>query len=100
ERRRRLVAAIDLTLGEVENLLEDLAQSLCRERTAVRAREVLQHPLLALRVDERQPARLLVALQARAELEARVDRLDDRAVVVGDLLPELPDQRVGFAHRP
>src|SRR5256885_972962 len=51
-------------------------------RPSVGACEVAEHPLLALRVDERQPARLLVFLQARHELQPRVDRLDDRPIGV------------------
>ena len=92
------LAALDLALGQREDLVEQLLQAVARERAAVCAREVLQHPLLAVGVDEREPARLLVALQARDELQARVHRLDDRAVVVRDLLPELADERVVLGH--
>src|SRR6478672_3505201 len=87
-------------VSEFENLLEHLSQPFGRKGPAVRAAQVLQHPLLTLGVDERHPARLLVALQPRDELQPRVDRLDDRAVVVGDLLSQLPDQRVWLAHLP
>ena len=54
--------ALDLALGQREDLVEQLLQAVARERPAVGAREVLQHPLLAVGVDERHAARLLVAL--------------------------------------
>ena len=98
KKRTRALAALDLALGQPEDLFEQLLQAVARERPAVRAREVLQHPLLAVVIDERHAARLLVALQPRDELQARVDRLDDRAVGVRDLLPELADERVVLGH--
>ena len=65
-----------------------------RERAAVRARQVLEHPLLALGVEEADPARLLVRLDLRDELQPLVEGVDDRAVGVGDLLAELRDDGV------
>ena len=61
----------------------------------VRTREVAENPLLTLRVDEVDSARLLVRLQLGDEAQARVDRFDEGAVVVRDLVPKLLDDRVG-----
>ena len=85
-------------LREVEHLLEQLLQPVRRERAAVCALQVLQHPLLALGVEEVDAARLLVALQPRDEPQPRVDRVDDRPVGVGDLLAELLDEWVVVCH--
>ena len=54
--RRGLVAlgALDLALREREDLVEQLLQALAGQRSAVGAGEVLQHPLLAVGVDERR----------------------------------------------
>src|SRR5215212_3461950 len=71
-------------LREVQDAAVELAQPVGGQRAAVRALEVAQHPLLALRVDEADAVRLLVALQARDELEPLVQRLHQLAVVVGD----------------
>ena len=56
--------------------------------------EIPEDPLLALGIDESDPARLLVGLQLRHEPEPLVQRLDERAVVVRDLLPVLADDGV------
>ncbi len=82
----------NLPLRQVEDRLIDLAQTLLRQRPAVRAREVAQDPLLALQVDELQALRLLVPLQSSDELESAIEPTDQRAVVVRDLLAELSDQ--------
>src|SRR5688572_9303809 len=47
----------DLSLGQVENRGVDLLQPLRRERAAVGASHVAEHPLLAIGVDEVHPAR-------------------------------------------
>src|SRR5437667_354551 len=82
-----------------DRVIEESAQALGRERAAVRAQQVAQHPLLALGIDEVEPTLLLVALQARHELQARVHRLHDRAIGVRDLLSELPDQGISRRRR-
>src|SRR5213595_277430 len=51
------------------------------EPAAVRACQVLEHPLLAFGVDEADPARLLVALQPGDEIQPLVDPVDERPVV-------------------
>src|SRR6185295_14814860 len=55
---------------------------------------------LALRVEEVDSARRLVALQPRDNPHARVERLDERTIGVVDLLAELLDQRVVGHGRP
>src|SRR5205823_7156115 len=89
----------DLALREVEDLREELPQAVGRERPAVRAQQVVEHPLLALEVDELETSVLLVALQARDELQACVDRLYDGTVRVRDLLSELADEGVRSRRR-
>ena len=94
---RELAAGLrapDLALGQVEQLGVDLLQAFGRERAPVRARQVLQHPLLSRRVEEADTALLLHLLEPRDELQPGVERLDDADVVVGELLAQLPDQRV------
>src|SRR5207245_1485165 len=93
-----LLAAVDLALREVEDLREELAEPFLRERSAVQALEVAQHPFLAFGVDEVDAPRLLVLLDARHQLEALVEGLDERAVGVRDLLSKLPDQRIVGVH--
>src|SRR5215210_2514730 len=91
----------DLALREREQLGVQRGEPTGRERSAVGAQEVLQHELLARGVDEVVAARLLVRLQARNQLEPLVDRRDESAVVVGDLLAQLADERVlrGVGHQ-
>src|SRR5205823_6993485 len=89
-----LIASRHLALRQVEYLAEDLAEALRRERSPVRAGQVAEHPLLALGIDEREPARFLVVLQPRDELQPGVDRFDDRAVGIGDLLAQLADHGI------
>ena len=96
--RGRRARLRDFALRQLEDAREELAQPVGRHRPAVRALEVAQHPLLALRVDEADSARLLVALQPRHELEPLVEGLDQLPVVVGDRLAELAHDRVDFAH--
>src|SRR4051794_10116083 len=89
-----LFASLNLALRQVQDLLEQFLQPVLRERAAICSRQVLQHPLFALGVDEVDSARFLVTLEARDEAEAGVDRIDDRAIGVRDLLSKLLDQRV------
>src|SRR5438067_578784 len=90
----------DLALGELEERAVELAQALGRDRPLVGPRQVLEDPLLSRHVDEIDAAGLLVVLQARDEPQALVQRLDERAVVVRDLLAELTDDRVcALVHR-
>jgi hypothetical protein len=79
----------DLALAEVEDRGVDLFEALRGKGAAVRARDVTQHPLLAVGIDEVEAARFLVALQLGDEPQARVDRLDQGSIVVRDLLAEL-----------
>jgi len=89
-----LAAPPDLALRQIQDLAEDLVEAFSRERPAICAAEVAEHPLLPLRVDERQSARLLVGLELCHELQPGVDRLDDPPVGVGDLLAQLADQGI------
>src|SRR6266550_1548467 len=82
-------------LREREDRLVERAQPVRGQRAAVRTRQVAEDPLLTLRVDEVDPARLLVRLQLRNEAQPRVDRLDERPVIVRDLVAELLDDWVG-----
>src|SRR5687768_5174659 len=84
----------DLALGEVEQGAVDLAQAFGRERALIRAREVREHPVLARLIDELEAARRLVLLQPLDELQPAVDGVDEREVVVRDLLSELPNDRI------
>ena len=93
-KRTELVALRDFALRQVEHGREELAQPLGQSGPRVRAREVLEHPLLALGVEEPDPARVLVGLDLRNELQPLVDRVHDRAVGVGDLLAELAEDGV------
>src|SRR5262249_27580069 len=82
--------------------LVDLLETVGRQRPAVRALEVLDHPGLARRIDEVDVARLLVLLQARDQAEPLVHLLDEGAIGVGDLRAHLADDRIGvlaLAHR-
>src|SRR4029453_3686627 len=65
----------DLPLGQVEDGGVDLLEPLAGERPAVRACHVAQHPLLALGMDEIQPAGFLVVLQLLHEPKTDCDRL-------------------------
>src|SRR2546421_153009 len=101
--RRRLGAvfpASDFALRQVENLLEELLQSFVRKRSAICALEVLQHPLLPLRVDEADSARFLVALEARDQSQTHVQRVHDGTVRVGDFLAEPADEGIVVHGRP
>ena len=69
-----------------EDAREELAQPFVRQRPAVRALEVRDDPLFALGIEEVDALLLLVALQLCDEVESRVQRLDELAVVVGDAL--------------
>ena len=90
----------DLSLREVEDRLEQLPQALFRERAPVRAGQVVEHLLLALRVEKAEPLRVLVGLDLRDELEAMVHGFDDRAVEGGDLLAEPVQDRIVGHGRP
>ena len=61
---------------------------------AVRASQLAEHRPLALGIEEADPARLLVRLDLRDQLQPGVDRVDDRAVGVRDLLAELAEDGV------
>src|SRR5581483_1503202 len=82
-------------LHEVEQLVVQLCETLRRERPAVAALEVLQHPLLACEIDEADAVLVLVSLQLCDESEALVHELDERAVDVGDLPSQVADERIG-----
>ena len=87
----------NLALRQVEHLRVELAQPFGRQRAAVRALQVVEHPLLAFRIDEADSVRLLVALQPRDELESLVECVDELAVVVRDRLAKLADEWIGLA---
>src|SRR5581483_1816832 len=83
-----------LALHEVEELVVELAEALRRQRAAVRALEVLQHPLLAGEVDEPDAVLLLVPLQLRDEPQPLVHELDERGVEIRDLTSHVADERI------
>ena len=62
--------------------------------------QVAEHPLFALGVEEADALSFLVRPQARDELEAPVDGVDELAVVVGDRLADLADERIRFMSGP
>ena len=89
--------SIDFLLRQVEDVVVQLAQPFLGQRAAVRALEVLQHPLLAREIDEADPVLVLVPLQLRDEAQPLVHELDERAVEIGDLATHLQDVRI-FSH--
>src|SRR5439155_6155720 len=64
------------------------------QRTGVRVRERLQEALLLFRIDELDPRIVLVALELGDEPQARVDRVDDDPVLLGDLRAQALDRCV------
>src|ERR1700740_279347 len=58
-----LSALLHPAFGRVEQLVVQLGEPVRRERTAVCALEVLEHPLLARKVDEADAVLLFVVLQ-------------------------------------
>src|SRR3954468_10244057 len=87
-KRRPDLSLAQFALGEREQLGVERAQAFVRERAAIRAGLVGEHPLLAVRIHEGNPVLVLVPLDLRDELEPAVERLDDRAVDRGDLFPQ------------
>lgn len=59
-----------------------------------------EQPLLPCRIEEVEPALLLDALQARDQLEAEIQRLDDPDVVLGQVLAQPVDLGIGAQGRP
>ena len=94
----RLLAAAELAFRQREQLRVELAQPVVRQRTAVRACEVLEQPLLAGRVEEVDSDLLFHALQLRDQLEPGIQRLDDLHVVGRQLFAELRDAWVVGGH--
>src|SRR5487761_463988 len=86
---------LDLPLHEVEQLVVQLREPFRRQRPAIAALEVLQHPLLPCEVDEADAVLLLVSLQLRHEAQALVHEFDERAVDIGDLAPQVAHERIG-----
>src|SRR5690348_4107180 len=73
------VTLLHLALHQVEELVVQLGETLRRQRPAVAALEVLQHPLLTREVDEPDPVLVLVPLQLRDQSQPLVHELDERA---------------------
>src|SRR3982074_1479701 len=78
----------DLILDKREHEHEQLVEPLVRDRTAVHALDVRDEPRLALRVEERKTALLLVLRKRPHGLDARVDRADEAHVERRDLVAE------------
>ena len=82
DRRRTSRSRDDLALREVEDRREELAQPSAESGPRFARVRSSSIDSLALGVEEADPARLLVGLDLRDELQPRVDRVDDRAVGV------------------
>src|SRR5690242_8503256 len=89
------VTLLHFPLHEVEQLVVQLGETVRRQRPAVAALEVLQHPLLARKVDEPDAVLVLVPLQLRDESQTLVHELDERAVDIGDLPSQIAYERIG-----
>ena len=83
----------ELALRQREDVLDEVAEAGFRERPAVRLLERPQQLALAVRVEERDPVRLLVGLQLGDEVDPRVDGRDERPVGGRDPRPERLDRR-------
>src|SRR5579863_7716473 len=86
---------LDLPLHEVEQLVVELGEPFRRQRPAVAALEVLQHPLLPREIDEADAVLFLVPLQLRDETQALVHELNERTVDVRDLTSKIAHERIG-----
>ena len=86
--------ALELPLGEREEVAEQLAQARLGEGAGVGARERLEQALLAALVDEVPALRQLVLAQLAHELDALVHRGENCQVGVGDAPAQLADDGV------
>ena len=79
-RPRTTESAVELALRQREQIRIERAQPLVAQRPGVRLGQMIEEPLLSLRVDEGETVLDLVALQPRNQVEAPVDRRDDLVV--------------------
>src|SRR6476660_4670747 len=86
---------VELALRQREQLEVERTQAVVAERPVVLGGPGVDHRALAVGVDERDPVRVLVALQLGDELEPPVDRVEDQPVELGDPLAEPRDFVVG-----
>ena len=88
----------DLALAEVEDELEQLAKPVRREWPRVHRGQVTEQPLLALRVDEREPVGILVRLDLSDEADPLVHRRQDREVGLRDARAQPVEDGIAAAH--